>query len=399
METGRYGDSIMQRLVTLVLIVSLTSIGGPVFADDANPTTAEPDPDIAAAEEQNRRFQQALPRVSEWLLEHSDRRKRAAGLLYRVDAGIRLDAQAELVEGMATDDRYRDHESIRQAALDALARAEARDDDLGTFEPAELLDRFEKAIRTTTDGAALAWLATACATADIESFCIDAGLDDAIVRHDGANLMSRLTLVPGAQGETRDRLIIEADSTQNYVSQLTAVWFEALDEGPGAGLLKRPYDKLVAAFSLSMAYGIPAYQPVTQACGAEITPGGELDRACGRIAERMIADSQTLIGQLIGFSLASSRAEARDDQATVASIEQRKIFENAVHTCRGTALTNELENFDESSARNFVKMLDKHGEIGTWERLAVRLGIDCSNPDAPMADAMEEYARQLESES
>src|SRR6056297_552203 len=363
MATGRYGDSIMQRLVTLVLIVSLTSIGGPVFADDANPTTAEPDPDIAAAEEQNRRFQQALPRVSEWLLEHSDRRKRAAGLLYRVDAGIRLDAQAELVERMATDDRYRDHESIRQAALDALARAEARDDDLGTFEPAELLDRFEKAIRTTTDGAALAWLATACATADIESFCIDAGLDDAIVRHDGANLLSRLTLVPDAEAGTSERLIIEAENTRNYASQLTAVWFEALDEGPGAAVLTRPDLKLTAAFSISMAYGIPAYGPVIKACQEEITPGGELDKACGRIADRMISDSQTLIGQLMGYSLASSRAEARGDQATVALLEQRKVFERAVNSCRATALTDDLENIDESDARNFMEMLGKHGEI------------------------------------
>src|SRR6056297_4045534 len=389
----------MKVLSAFVLVVFLASVGGPAFADAEQNRTERPDPDLAAAREQGRQFAKALPQAARWLLEHTAPRKRAAGLLYSVSQSGMLEAQAAMVERTTTDENLREYDSIRQSALDALDRAETRNDDLPALEPTELLDRFEKAIRTTTDGAALAWLAAACATADIEAFCVDAGLDDAIVRHDGANLLSRLTLVPRAEAETRDRLIVGAENTRNYVSQLTAVWFEALDEGPGAGLLKRPYDKLVAAFSLSMAYGIPAYQPVTQACGAEITPGGELDRACGRIAERMIADSQTLIGQLIGFSLASSRAEARDDQATVASIEQRKIFENAVHTCRGTALTNELENFDESSARNFVKMLDKHGEIGTWERLAVRLGIDCSNPDAPMADAMEEYARQLESES
>jgi len=367
-----------------------------VFAGEAGGTEMEPDPDIAAARELNHKLDQAMPQAANWLMEHPDSRKRAAGLLYRVGAGQRIDAQAALVEKMTGDDPFRDYPSIRQAALDALTRAEAREDDLRKLEPAVLLDRFEKAIRTTTDGAALAWLAAACATADIEAFCIDTGLDDAIVRHDGANLFSRLALFPGAQAQKRDRLVIEAENTRNYVSQLTAVWFEALDEGPVAAVLKRPDIKLTGAFASSMAYGIPAYQSVTQACRAEITPGGELDRACARIAERMISESHTLIGQLVGFSLASSRAEARDDQATVALLEQRKVFENAVHSCRATALTDDLENIDESNAREFMELLGKHGEIEAWARLAAQHDIDCSNPDDPSADAMEEYARRLE---
>lgn len=386
----------MKLLSAFALVAFLASVGGPVFAGDA---TANPDPDSTEARELSRQLDQALPRTARWLLEHTDPRKRAAGLVYSVSQGGMLNAQAALVESMATEDRFREHDSIRQAARDGLARAEARADELGAFEPVELLDRFEQAIRTTTDGAALAWLATACATADIEAFCVDAGLDDAIVRHDGANLFSRLALVPGAEAEKRDRLIIEAENTQNYVSQLTAVWFEALDKGPGAAVLKKPNDKLVGAFSISMAYGIPAYQPLTQVCGGEITPGDELDRACGRIAERMISDSQTLIGQMVGFSLASSRAEARGDQATVALLEQRKVFENAVHGCRAMALTDELENIDESDAREFMEMLGKHGEIEAWARLAAQHDIDCSNPDVPMAEAMEEYARELEGDS
>jgi len=365
-----------------------------VFAGEAGGIGT--DPDLAALEEQGRQFAQAQSRAARWLLEHNDPRKRAAGLLYSASEGGMLDAQAALVESMATDDRFREHDSIRQSGIDALARAEARSDELGAFEPAVLLDRFEKAIRTTTDGAALAWLAAACATADIEAFCIDAGLDDAIVRHDGANLFSRLALFPGAQAQKRDRLVIEAENTRNYVSQLTAVWFEALDEGPVAAVLKRPDIKLTGAIASSMAYGIPAYQSVTQACRAEITPGGELDRACARIAERMISESHTLIGQLVGFSLASSRAEARDDQATVALLEQRKVFENAVHSCRATALTDDLENIDESNAREFMELLGKHGEIEAWARLAAQHDIDCSNPVDPTAVAMEEYARQLE---
>jgi len=392
-------EQIMKTLFASVVAIVLASTGGPALAGGSDRSAAASDPDIAAAKEQNRKLQQALPAAAEWLLEHSDPRKRAAGLLYRVDAGQRLDAQAEMVERMTTDERYRDYDSVRQAALDALTRAEAAHEELESLTPIELLDRFDQAIRTTTDGAALAWLASACASADIEAFCIDAGLDDAIVRHDDANLLSRLALVPDIEAEMRDRLIIEAKNASDYLIQLPVVWFEALDEGPAVAVLKTPYDKLVAAFSISMAYGIPAYGQVTKACQEEIAPGGELDRACGRMADRMISDSRTAISQSIGFSLASSRAAARDDQATVARLEQRKVFENAVRSCRATALTEALENLDESSARDFMKMLDKHGEIEAWARLAAQHEVDCSNPDAPMAEAMEEYARELEGDS
>lgn len=388
----------MKMLSAFALVAFLAWVGGPAFADAEKNAAERPDPDLAEARELNRQFAQALPRTARWLLEHTDPRKRAAGLLYSVSQSGMLEAQAAMVERTTTDEHLREYDSIRQSALDALARAEARADEFGELEPAALLDRFEKAIRTTTDGAALAWLAAACATADIEAFCVDAGLDDAIVRHDGANLFSRLTLFPGAEADKRDRLIIKAENTQNYVSQLTAMWFEALDEGPAAALLKTPFDKMGGAFSMSMAYGIPTYQSVTQACGAENAPDGELDRACNRLAERMISDSQTLIGQLIGFSLASSRAEARGDQATVALLEQRKVFENAVHSCRATALRDDLENLDESTARDFMEMLGKHGEIEAWARLAAQHDIDCSNPDDPTAEAMENYARQLEGE-
>lgn len=378
----------MKLLSAFALVAFLASVGAPAFAGVEKNATEPPDSDLAAAEEQRRQLDQALPLTARWLLEHNNPRKRAAGLLYSVSQSGMLEAQAAMVERTTSNEQLREYDSIRQSALDALDRAETRNDDLPALEPAELLDRFEKAIRTTTDGAALAWLAAACATADIEAFCVDAGLDDAIVRHDGANLFSRLTLVPDAQAETRGRLIIEAENTQNYVSQLTAVWFEALDEGPGAAVLKRPdvkltsaFVKLTSAFAISMAHAIPAYQPVTQACRAEITPGDELDRACGRIAERMISDSQTAIGQMVGFSLASSRAEARGDQATVTRLEQRKVFENAVHGCRATALRDDLENLDDSGARDFMKMLDQHGEIEAWADLAAQHDIDCSEPD------------------
>jgi len=383
----------MQMLFAPVFFILLVSAGGgTTFADDANGTTAKPDRDLAAARELNHHLDQTLPQTAAWLLKQQDPRKRAAGLLFHVDAIQKVETQAATAESLTSDERFREYDSIRQAALAGLKRAEARAQKLGEVKPADLLDQIEKAIRTTTDGAALAWLASACASAGIEEFCVDAGLDDAIVRHDGANLFSRLALVPDAPIGRRDQLIIESRNTKTYFGQLTAVWFEALDRGPGSAVLNRPYDKLVGAFSVSLAHATPTYQPVAQACQADITPDGELDRACDRITELMISDSHTALGQLVGLGLASHRAEARDDQAAATRLENRKVYENAVQHCRAKALTDDLENISEFEAREFMALLGKHGELEAYKRLAAQRDIDCSNPDDPAAEALEAYA-------
>ena len=67
--------------------------------------------------------------------------------------------------------------------------------------------------------------------------------------------------------------------------------------------------------------------------------------------------------------------------------------------CLATALRGDLENLNESDARDFMEMLDQHGEIEAWARLAAQHDIDCSNPEDPTADAMEEHAEQLEGDS
>ncbi|MEX2498062.1 MAG: hypothetical protein WD397_04205 [Wenzhouxiangellaceae bacterium] len=365
----------MQSLFALIVFVASASVSGPASAGDANRTNAAPDLD--AAREINRKLQQALPQAADWLLEHQDPRKRAAGLLHRVGAGVTLDAQAEFVERMATDDRFRDHDSIRQAALDALTRAEARDDDLGTFEPAELLDRIEKAIRTTTDGAALAWLATACATADIEAFCIDAGLDDAIVRHDGANLFSRGSLLNNPTSDQIEALILDADETRTYWNVFLNTWFDALS-AVDAGAQVDDHVRLLGASSMAMAYAIPAYQYLDQACGAAVTPDSELELACDRLLDDMAENGDTALTQLMPSSIRARRASARglDQRAAEFEAEKQRIHERL--SCAASEIEALLEDGNGSRVRQYLGLLLEHGEIKGRERFAETHGIDCS---------------------
>ena len=269
----------------------------------------------------------------------------------------------------------------------------------GEFEADALLDEFEQAIENTTDGAALAWLASACRSAGITGYCIDAGLDDAIVRHDDANLWSRLTLVPDAEDGTRDRLIIEARSTRSYMSQLTSVWYEALDKAPDLIPPQTPNEKLVSAFAVGTAYAMPSYSQLDRSCTGELETGSELDVACTRHIDELASRGPTTSERSIGIALETERAEARGDRSMAARLEQRKIYESAVNQCRAIELSGILESFGESEARNFMQLLGEQGEIEAFARLAAEYDIDCSDPDDPMSDAMEAYAEQLEGDS
>lgn len=371
----------MKYLSAFVLFVVAASVVGPACAGDANSTGAKPDSELAAAHERNLELDQVLPKAADWLLEHHDQRKRAAGLLYHVDATKRIDAQAASVEKLAGDNLFRDYPSVRQAGLDALARAEARNDKMRKFGPGELLDRFEQAIRTTTDGAALAWLANACASADIEAFCIDAGLDDSIVRHDGANLFSRSALLPQADPERFEALILEADETRIYENVFLKTWFDALT-AVDAGSQLDDHAHLLGAYSVALAYAVPGLRDLSQACGAAVAPGSELELACDRVLDDMAEDGDTALTQLLMPSaLRARRASARgfDQRAAELEAEKQRIHQRA--SCAASEVEALLEDGNDSTVRQYLELLVQHGEIEGVDRFVEDHGIDCSGPE------------------
>lgn len=302
--------------------------------------------------------------TARWLLNRPDARQRAAGLLY---------LSSSMLDG---------------GELDAEA----------------LLDEFERSIRTTTDGAALAWLATACASAGITDFCVDAGLDDAIVRHDKSNLFSRLALIPHADcdsdtnAEARKHLLLDARSSRSYLNDLTGIWFRALDSGPGMDALQTAHEKLIGALSISIAYAIPGYQYLSTACTDQAEAGSELERACTRILNDLSLGADSLADERISAGIKANRAEQRGESEEAATLKQRNVYEMARTTC----IHQEFESLSANSeavTREYVRLLVEHGESEAVNGLARRYGIDCSDPSDPAAEALERYATQLEREA
>lgn len=302
--------------------------------------------------------------TARWLLNRSDARQRAAGLLY---------LSSTVLGG---------------GALDADA----------------LLDEFEQTIKSSTDGAALAWLATACASADITDFCVEAGLDDAVVRHDKSNLFSRLALVPHADGdsdanaEARKQLLLDARSSRSYLNELTGIWFKALNSGPGTDALQTAHEKLIGAVSISNAYAIPAYQYLSTACTDQAEAGSELERACTRILNELSSGADSLADERISQAIQAKQAEQRGEHDLAAKLKQRNVYETARMTC----IHKEFESLsasDDAVAREYVRLLVEHGEPEAANRLARRYEIDCSDPPDPMAEALEDVAISLEGDS
>ncbi|MGK7294874.1 MAG: hypothetical protein ACNS61_03475, partial [Candidatus Wenzhouxiangella sp. M2_3B_020] len=294
--------------------------------------TAVSDADVAAIKEQSRRLAAARVEAAEWLLEHEDPRKRAAGLLERVSAIGDIEKQLEWSESLLQLDRVRPDGPVGQAAIDGIDRAIQEGEQVAALDTTELLDRFQQAIRTTTDGAALAWLAAACRNAGIETFCIDAGLDAAIVRHDGANLFSRAALLHDAEATPFETLLMEARATRTYEMQLTETWFEALADGvTGVSLSDR--DRAVGAFSVSLAYATPAFGDLSRACGSGAVPGSELDIACDRVLDDMADNADGALAQMLPLAIRAERAEALGLDRLAADYEARKQRLHARWTC------------------------------------------------------------------
>lgn len=299
--------------------------------------------------------------TARWLLDRPDARQRAAGLLYLSSSmlgGGELDAEA-------------------------------------------LLDEFERTIKSSTDGAALAWLATACASAGITDFCVDAGLDDAIVRHDKSNLFSRLALIPHADGdldtnaEARKHLLLDARSSRSYLNDLSGIWFHALNSGPDMDALQTAHEKLIGAVSVSIAYALPAYQYLSTACTDQVEAGSELERACTRILNDLSSGADSLADERISQAIEAEQAEQRGEHDLAAKLKQRNVYETARMTC----IHKEFETRsarDDAMVRDYVQLLVEHGEPEAANRLASRYEIDCSDPPDPMAEALEDVATSLE---
>lgn len=327
----------------------------------------EPASEIIAPDAGVKAPQQAEPRdplaeTAAWLSKQSDERPRAAGLLYRLSMMGRVQA--------------------------------ARSGDDAT-DAASTIDEFEHAIRTTTDGAALAWLALACESADVRKFCIEQGLDDAIVAHDGANFFSRISLRKHPDVEQTRRLLLDSTVRRTYEPERVAVWHaamrrydwrEALDT-QGVELSDAPFSEL----SFALLAGFSSFSSsggLIEACSTEIDITARWVDACGEIAAGMAEHGRTAYHRFLGLTLLQKRAEAMGDPERAASHAADLRARQNRFSCIAWASSAINGTTDETLQRDYLKWLEKDGEIGALERLAELADLDCSNPPDSRAEAL-----------
>ncbi|NKI35332.1 hypothetical protein HFP89_09145 [Wenzhouxiangella sp. XN79A] len=321
------------------LLACLLALAAPVGASestDASDTSTVPAPAAdPALDPVDEPALDPVAATAQWMLEQDDPRLRAAALVVRTGTG-------------------------------------------GDVRTATVID----AIRSTTDSAAMLWLAQACQSARIQRECIDAGLDDAIVRYDSANVFARATLYP--EERIADLMLATRGESMHYFALIEA-WYDALSRGPAAGPSESPSDRFAQAFAIGAAWATPALAPLAETCRSA-TPGAELDRACQQLAGRMVDGGESMLGFMIGRAIQRRGEPAGDDErATVTLASDRAA-------CQMQALELELAAMDDAGIREFIRLLKRHGEFEAWDRLAETHEVDCSDPPSMLADHEAEEA-------
>lgn len=193
-----------------------------------------------------------------------------------------VDAQAELfdeAEHIArllemTDKLLQSSDPTRQAAglmmTQSLRWSEwASDNELPG--EAEFLDHLMGLIERADTALARALLAHLCAARDIRGDCIRLGLDDAIVRYDGAELLARLTLTESDDTERLRDVIVEAQKLDERQMDHALLLLEAMEAHVGFTAAEASLAPLT--FSLNVS---PPYSPFFNICGSPSLTDPEL---------------------------------------------------------------------------------------------------------------------------
>lgn len=255
----------------------------------------------------------------------------------------------------------------------------------------ELLDRMEASIRRTTDPAALQWLGWACSAGDIEAFCRQAGLDSAIVRHDEANLVSRLSL---AEEDGLRELVLDSKPGRYYVAEAIETLFQALSLDPATRGLAA-YHRVGGSVAIPMMNVLPMHG-LAEECTGPQRADPELRAACIELAGSWAAEGNALLLRSIGWSIRRELAAqaGRDEEA--ARMRAAALFEQAQISCFATHAEDHFLTISDEQAEEWIGLVKAHGEDGAYRKLGKRLGADCSDPPDPIAEFELRQADRLE---
>jgi hypothetical protein len=259
----------------------------------------------------------------------------------------------------------------------------AVDDDVLDRWAAGVLDELSRSIRTTTDPAALQWLAAACAAGEVEEFCRKAGLDAAIVRHDQGNLVSRVGL---ADDDAVAELLLESDPGRHY-------WAEAVETAYRAARIDPAMRDLPTrdVFGLTVFPApVPAVSGISGVCTRPAPAEPALHAACTRLARTWShGQRSTLLLRNVGRAISRELAEQSGLEDEARRINAEQLFESAQLSCFAEAAEDYLMTMDHAEIEEWIGLLKTHGEFGTYRELGERLGADCSNPPDPMAEHLD----------
>ena len=365
LETLDVEASGMNRIagaLTAVATLAFAMLAVSVHAIEPASELITPDAGVKAPQEAEPR--DPLTEMAIRLSSRADPRQRAAGLLYR---------------------------------LSMFGRAQAARSTGETPDAASTIDELDQAIRTTTDGPSLAWLALACADAHVREFCIEKGLDDAIVAHDDANFFSRIQLRRQPSVEETRRLLVESGTWRTYEPERVALWHEAMQrydwrealEPHGVDLSETPFDELSFALLAGFhPFSFPG--ALIEVCGTEIDIADDRIDACDEIGAEMTERGRTASMRLLGLRVLANRAEALGDPDLAATYDGKlEALRNRFY-CISRALSAVVGTADETLQRDYLKWLEEGGELGALERLAELADLDCSDPPDPGAEALKQ---------
>ena len=284
-----------------------------------------------------------MAEVTEQLIESSDPTQQAAGLLLSEHA---------IWAGWHTDDPI--------------------------LSETEFSGRLHALIDAADSALARALLAHLCASQGVQEDCIDRGLDDAIVRFDGADLVARLHLADADDANRVRQVIIQAQTLNERYMDYALLLLDAMDEHGGFVTTELAAAPLLHGLSLS-----PPFANFSRQCASPSPEDPELDHACERILDQMMGDHSSLLLTAIGSAVSAQRLQARGDSDAQARHEQWRDESNQQIACFGSASEAIWETADGQFVREFLKHWQAYGEASALIMVANQAGLDCGSLQPP----------------
>ncbi|MGY6553671.1 MAG: hypothetical protein ACXIUM_04020 [Wenzhouxiangella sp.] len=238
---------------------------------------------------------------------------------------------------------------------------------------AEFLDHLQRLIELADTALARALLAHLCAVKDIRSDCIGLGLDAAIVRYDGAELLARLQLTKRDDSDRMRQLILAAQNLDERQMDYALFLHDAMQTHGGFVDAEFSVAPLIHGLSLS-----PSFSPFVETCGSPSPDEPELDQACGRIVERMVQGRGSLMIAAIGSAVSAQRRMALGDPHAQELHDQWRASISEHGLCRGGQTDEFMISADARFIRNFLAHWREHGEISAWSMVEQMAGVDCA---------------------